>query len=45
MALTVELSGLWRYRVKDWREIVRIEGQRLVIVVLTAGIWREAYRD
>ena len=41
MALTVELSGLWRYRVKDWREIVRIEGQRLVIVVLTIGNRRE----
>ena len=41
MALTVELSGLWRYRVKDWREIVRIEGQRLVIVVLTIGSRRE----
>jgi mRNA interferase RelE/StbE len=43
-ALTGELTGLWRYRIDDWRVIVRIEGQRLVIVVLTVGNRREVYR-
>ena len=43
-ALTGNLTGLWRYRVDDWRVIVRIEGQRLVIVVLTVGNRREVYR-
>jgi mRNA interferase RelE/StbE len=43
-ALTGKLTGLWRYRIDDWRVIVRIEGQRLVIVVLTVGNRREVYR-
>jgi mRNA interferase RelE/StbE len=43
-ALTGNLGGLWRFRVDDWRVIVRIEGQRLVIVVLTVGNRREIYR-
>jgi mRNA interferase RelE/StbE len=38
------LTGLWRYRVDDYRVIVRIEGQRLVIVVLTVGNRRVVYR-
>jgi mRNA interferase RelE/StbE len=44
-ALTGKLTGLWRYRVDDWRVIVRIEGQRLVILVLTVGNRREVYRE
>jgi mRNA interferase RelE/StbE len=43
-SLTGKLTGLGRYRVDDWRVIVRIEGQRLVILVLTVGNRREIYR-
>jgi mRNA interferase RelE/StbE len=43
-ALTGKLTGLWRYRVDDYRVIVKIEGQRLVIVVLTVGNRRVVYR-
>jgi mRNA interferase RelE/StbE len=42
--LTGKLIGLWRYRIDDWRVIVRIEGQRLVILVLTVGNRRAVYR-
>lgn len=41
--LTGKLSGLWRYRVGDWRVIARIEGDRLVILVLEVGHRREVY--
>jgi mRNA interferase RelE/StbE len=43
-ALTGTLTGLWRYRVDDYCVIVRIDGQRLVIVVLTLGNRRAVYR-
>lgn len=43
-ALTGKLSGLWRYRVGDWRVIARIEDGRLVIVVIAMGNRREVYR-
>jgi mRNA interferase RelE/StbE len=43
-ALTGNLTGLWRYRVDDYRVIVKIEGQRLVILVLTVGNRRAVYR-
>jgi mRNA interferase RelE/StbE len=43
-ALTGTLAGLWRYRVDDHRMIVRIEGQRLVILVLAVGNRRAVYR-
>ncbi|MDP3676988.1 MAG: type II toxin-antitoxin system RelE/ParE family toxin [Novosphingobium sp.] len=33
-ALTGNLTGLWRYRIGDWRVITRIEAQRIVIVVV-----------
>ncbi len=34
----------WRYRVGDYRVIVRIEDQRLVIIVIAVGHRREVYR-
>ncbi len=43
-ALTGELSGLWRYRVDDYRVIAKIEDGRLVIVVLALGHRRDVYR-
>ena len=35
--LTAALSGLWRYRVGDWRILCRIEDGRLLVLVLEIG--------
>ena len=43
-ALTGNLAGYWRYRVGDWRVIVRFEDGRLVIFVIEVGHRREVYR-
>ena len=43
-ALTGSLKGLWRYRVGDYRIIVRIYDERLVVLVLTLAHRREVYR-
>lgn len=37
-------SGLWRYRVGDFRVIVRIEDERVTVLVLELGNRREIYR-
>ena len=38
-----EKTGLWRYRVADYRLICRIEAERLVVVVLVVGHRRNVY--
>ena len=43
-ALTGQFTGLWRYRVGEWRVIARIEHARMVIVVIGVGNRREVYR-
>ncbi len=43
--LRMNLAGLWRYRVGDYRLICRIEEHRLVVLVLTVGHRREVYED
>ena len=43
-ALTGTLSGLWRYRVGDYRIIVKIEEDRFVIIVIEVAHRREVYR-
>lgn len=43
-ALTGEFSGLWRYRIGDYRLIVSIEDNRLVVLVLRVGHRRQVYR-
>ena len=43
-ALHGDKSGLWRYRVGDYRLICTLEDARLVIVVLNIGHRREIYR-
>lgn len=43
-ALTGSLKGLWRYRVGDYRIVVRIYDERLVVLVLTLAHRREVYR-
>lgn len=42
--LTSNLSGLWRYRVGDYRVICRIVDSDLVIVALSVGHRREVYK-
>lgn len=42
--LTGEFSGLWRYRVGDYRLIVSIEDDRLIVLVLRLGHRRQVYR-
>jgi mRNA interferase RelE/StbE len=39
-----ELSGLWKYRVGDYRIICRIEGKKLVVYVIRIGHRREIYK-
>jgi mRNA interferase RelE/StbE len=36
-SLQHELSGLWRYRVGDYRVLCRIEDQRLTVLVVEIG--------
>lgn len=36
-ALTRDLSGLWRYRIEDFRIICEIQDSELVVLVLKAG--------
>ncbi|WP_020484508.1 type II toxin-antitoxin system RelE family toxin [Methylomonas sp. MK1] len=43
-ALQGNLSGLWRYRVGDYRLLCRIEDDALVILVIEIGHRREVYR-
>ena len=43
-ALTGELSGLWRYRVGDWRIICKIKDKELIILVVDLGHRRSIYR-
>ena len=37
------LSGLWKYRVGDYRLICSLENDRLVVLVLRIGHRREIY--
>ena len=39
-----ELSGLWKYRVGDYRIICRIEAKKLVVYVIRIGHRREIYK-
>jgi len=38
-----DLSGLWRYRVGNYRIICKIENQKLVVLVVTIGHRKEVY--
>jgi len=42
--LTGDKGGLWRYRIGDYRAICKLEGERLVVLVLEVGHRREVYR-
>lgn len=41
--LLAELSGLWRYRVGDYRILCRIEDDKVVVLVLAVGHRSEIY--
>ncbi len=43
-ALTANLSGLWRYRIEDYRVICQIQDNKLVVLALKVGHRREVYR-
>ena len=32
-----DLKGFWRYRVKDYRILCRVEAQRVVVIVVAVG--------
>ena len=38
-----ELKGLWRYRVRDWRVLCRLENHVLIVVVVAVGHRSEIY--
>lgn len=42
-ALTGNLRGLWRYRVGDYRLVCSVEGDRLLVLVLSVGHRSEIY--
>ena len=42
--LVGKLAGLWRYRIGDWRVVVMIEEQRLVVLVLEVDHRSKVYR-
>jgi mRNA interferase RelE/StbE len=44
MPLSGALTGLWRYRVGDFRIIAKIIDERLVVLVVEVGHRREVYR-
>ena len=43
--LRMNLAGLWRYRVGDYRLICRLEENRLVVFVIRVGHRRDAYEE
>ncbi|MFC1659617.1 type II toxin-antitoxin system RelE/ParE family toxin [Pseudomonadota bacterium] len=42
--LTENLSGLWRYRVGDYRIITKIINEELTVLVVEVGHRREVYK-
>ena len=42
-ALSHDLSGLWRYRVGDWRVVCSIQAARLVVLVVKVAHRRELH--
>lgn len=42
--LTADLSGMWRYRVGDYRILADIQDDRILILVLEVGHRREIYK-
>ena len=38
------LGEFWKYRLGDYRIVVRIVDSRLIVIVVRIGHWREVYR-
>ncbi|MDY3740898.1 MAG: type II toxin-antitoxin system RelE/ParE family toxin [Selenomonadaceae bacterium] len=43
-ALTANLSGLWRYRIEDYRVIVKIVDDELIIVAVSIDHRKQIYK-
>ncbi len=43
-ALTGDMMGLWRYRIRDYRAVCRIEDDRVVVLILRVAHRKEVYR-
>lgn len=43
-ALRGELSGLWRYRLRDYRMVCKIEDDKLIVLVISLGHRKQVYR-
>ncbi|HFH9839228.1 type II toxin-antitoxin system RelE/ParE family toxin [Streptococcus suis] len=43
-ALTANRSGQWRYRIGNYRVIVRIEDDKLIVTALEVGHRKEVYK-
>lgn len=43
-ALSGNLSGYWRYRIGDYRVLVEINDNDLIIIAITVGHRRDIYR-
>ena len=43
-ALGGDLSGLWRWRIGDYRVVAKIEDERVLILVVRVAHRREVYR-
>jgi mRNA interferase RelE/StbE len=44
-ALRGDLKGFWRYRVKDYRILCRIEEHRVVVIVIAVGHRSSIYEN
>lgn len=42
--LTADKSGLWRYRVGDYRILVQIEDEKLMVYAVAIGHRRDIYK-
>ncbi len=43
-SLKARFSGLWRYRIGDYRAICRIEDKKLIVLVVRIGHRSKAYK-
>ncbi len=43
-ALVGSMSGLWRYRVEDYRIVCRIQHEQITVLVLAAGHRKHVYK-
>ena len=44
-ALSHELTGLWRYRIQNYRVICNIEDQKLIVLVIRIGHRKDIYEE